>query len=142
MSHSYERGKIDKTLFIKRSKSGIILVQIYVDDIIYGATNDSLCEEFVAAMQWELEMSMMGELSFFLELQVKQSKDGIFLSQTKYCKEILKKFEMKNCKEPSTPMSTSCYMDADFAGTTINQTKFRGLIGSLIYLTASMPSCL
>ena len=77
-------------------------------------------------------MSMMGELSFFLGLHVKQSKDVIFLSQTKYYNEILKKFEMENCKEASTPMSTSCYMDADLVGTSVNQTKFRGLIGSLL----------
>jgi len=68
LSHGYERGKIDKTLFIKKSKSTIILVQIYVDDIIFSATNDCLCEEFVVAMQGEFEMSMMGELSFFLRL--------------------------------------------------------------------------
>ena len=137
LSHSYEREKIDKTLFIKKSKSAIILIQIYVDDIIFGATNDSLCEEFVAAMQGEFEMSMIGELSFFLGLQVKQSKDDIFLSQTKYYKEILKKFEMENCKETSTPMSTSCYMDVDLARTVVDQTKFRGLVGSFLYLTAS-----
>ena len=70
-------------------------MQIYVDDIIFGATQDSLCEEFVAAMKGEFEMSMMGELSFFLGLQVKQTKDGIFLCQSKYCKEILKKFELR-----------------------------------------------
>ena len=104
---------------------------------LYGATNDSLCEEFVAAMRGEFEMSMMGELSFFLGLQVKESKDGIFLSQTKCCKKIFKKFEMENYKEESTPMSTSCFMDLDLAGTTVDQTKFRGLIGSLLYLTAS-----
>ena len=68
LSHSYERGKIDKTLFIKKSKYAIIFLQIYVDDIIFGATNDSLCEEFVAAMQGEFEMSVMGELSFFLRV--------------------------------------------------------------------------
>ena len=62
----YERGMIDKNLFIKKSNSKIILVQIYVDDIIFGDTEDSLCEEFVDAMQGEFEMSMMGELSFFL----------------------------------------------------------------------------
>ena len=71
LSHGYEGGMIDKTLFIKKSNSEIILVQIYVDDIIFGATQDSLCEEFVAAMQGEFEMSMMGELSFFIGLQVK-----------------------------------------------------------------------
>ena len=102
-------AKLIKLFLLKSKKSVIILGQIYVDDILFGATNDCLCEEFVAAMQGEFEMSMMGELSFFLGLQVKQSKDGIFLSQTKYCKEILKKFEMENCKEASTPMSTSCY---------------------------------
>jgi len=71
LSHGYERGMIDKTLFIKKSNFEIILVQIYVDDIIFGATQDSLCEEFVAAMKGLFEMSMMGELSFFLGLQVK-----------------------------------------------------------------------
>ena len=97
----------------------------------------SLCEEFVTAMQGEFEMSMMGELSLFLGLQVKQTKDGIFLCQSKYCKEILKKFEMESCKEASTPMPSSCYMDANATGKGVDQTKYRGLIGSLLYLTAS-----
>jgi len=130
---------IDKTLFIKKSNSEIILVQIYVEDIIFGATKDSLCEEFVAAMQGEFEMSMMGELSFFLGLQVKQTKDGVFLCQSKYCKEILKKFEMESCKEASTPMPSSCYMDVDVAGKRVDQTKYRGLIGSILNLIASRP---
>ena len=86
LSNSYEREMIDKTLFIKKSNSEIILVQINVDDIIFCATKDSLCEEFVVVMQGEFEMFMMEELSFFLGLQVKQSKDGIFLCQSKYCK--------------------------------------------------------
>jgi len=139
LSNGYERGMIEKTLFIKKSNSDIILVQIYVDDIIFGATKDSLCEEFVAAMQGEFEMSMLGELSFFLGLQVKQTKDGIFLCQSKYCKEILNKFEMESGKEASTPMSSNCYMDADAAGKAVDQTKYRGLLGSLLYLTASRP---
>jgi len=130
---------IDKTLFIKKSNSEIILVQIYVDDIIFGATQDSLCEEFVAAMKCEFEMSMMGELSFFLGLQVKQTKVGMFLCQSKYCKEILKKFEMESCKEANTPTPSSCYMDADAVGKGVDQTKYRGLIGSLLYLTTSRP---
>jgi len=139
LSHGYERGMVDKTLFIKKSNSEIILVQIYVDDIIFGATQDSLCEEFVVTMKGEFEMSMMGELSFFLGLQVKQTKDGIFLCQSKYCNEILKKYEMESCKEASTPMPSSCYMDADAAGKGVDQTKYRGLIGFLLYLTASRP---
>jgi len=101
-------------------------VQIYVDDIIFGATQDSLSEKFVAAMKDEFEMSMMGELSFFLGLQVKQTRDEIFLCQSKYCKEILKKFEMENCKDASTPMPSSCYMDADATGKGVDQTKYKG----------------
>jgi len=88
LSHGYERGKIDKNIFIKKSNSSIIVVQIYVDDIIFGATNDNLCKDFVATMQGEFEMSMMGELSFFLGLQVKKTKDDIFLCQSKYCKRL------------------------------------------------------
>jgi len=121
---------IDKTLFIKKSNFEIIL----------GATQDSLCEEFLAAMKGEFEMSMMGELSFFLGLQVKQTKDGIFLCQSKYCKEILKKFEMESCKGANTPMPSSCYKVANAAGKGVDQTKYRGLIGSLLYLTASRPN--
>ncbi|XP_068492023.1 uncharacterized mitochondrial protein AtMg00810-like [Phaseolus vulgaris] len=90
-------------------------------------------------MQGEFEMSMMGELSFFLGLQVKQSKEGIFVCQTKYCNDILKKFEMKACKASATPMSTNCYLDSDEAGPEVDQTKYRGLIGSLLYLKTSRP---
>ena len=126
-------------MFIKISCNDIILVQVYVDDIIFGSTNESLCEQFVATMQGEFEMSMMGELNFFLGLQVKQVEHGIFLCQAKYCRELLKKFNMENCKEASTPIATGCYLDADETGVDVDQTKFRQLIQSLLYLTASKP---
>jgi len=125
LSQGYERGKTDKTLFIKNSCSDIILVQVYVDDIIFGSTNESLCEQFVATMQGEFEMSMMGELNFFLSLQVKQVEHGIFLCQAKYCRALLKKFYMENCKEASTPIAIGCYLDADETGVDVDQTKFR-----------------
>jgi len=128
-----------KTLFIRKHASDVILVQVYVDDIIIASNNYSLCEEFVAAMQGEFEMSMMGELTYFLGLQVKQLKYETFLSQSKYCFDILKKFKMENCKEAATPIATNCLMDADEAGNQVDSTKYRGLIGSLLYLTASRP---
>jgi len=137
LSHQYERGKIDKNFSIKKSDSAIILVQIYVDDIIFGSSNEKLCEDFVKAIQGEFVMSMMGDLSFFLVLQIKQSKEGIFVCQSKYCNDILKKFEMESCKLATTPMSTNCYLSADEAGPEVDQTKYRGLIGSLLYLTTS-----
>ena len=90
-------------------------------------------------MKSEFEMSMMGELNYFLGLQIKQLKDGIFLSQAKYYKDLLKKFEMDKCKPISTPFSTSCHLDYDEARIAVDETKYRGLIGSLLYLTASRP---
>jgi len=82
----FSRDKVDTTLFIKRKLNDILLVQIYVDDIIFGSTNDYLCKEFSQDMQSEFEMSMMGELNFFLGLQIKQTKNGIFINQSKYCR--------------------------------------------------------
>ena len=137
--YKYERGKVDKTLFIKKAGTDIILVQIYIDDIVFSSSNVKLCEDFVSAMQGEFEMSMNGELSFFLRLQVKQSKEGIFICQSKYCKVILKKFEMEACKATTTPMSTNCYLEADEVRPEVHQTMYRALIGSLLYLTASRP---
>jgi len=90
-------------------------------------------------MKSEFEMSMMGELNYFLGLQVKQLKDDIFLNQAKYCKDLLRKFEMDKCKPISTPFSTSYHLDQDEAGIPVDKTKYRGLIGSLLYLTASRP---
>jgi len=139
LENDFERGKIDLTLFIKRVGEHILLVQVYVDDIIFGSTNKSLCEGFASIMQGEFEMSMMGELTFFLGLQIKQMEEGTFISQSKYCKEVFKKFEMDNAKAASTPMATSCYLDKDESGIEVNQTMFRGMIKSLLYLTASRP---
>jgi len=82
---------------------------------------------------------MMGEPNYFLGLQIKQLNNETFLSQIKYYKELLKKFNMENCKESVTPMTTNCYLDSDEKGASVDQTKFRGLIGSLLYLTASRP---
>ncbi|GJU46806.1 putative ribonuclease H-like domain-containing protein [Tanacetum coccineum] len=92
LDNGFQRGKIDKTLFIKRHKGDILLVQVYVDDIIFGSTKKELCNAFEKLMHEKFQMSSMGELTFFLGLQVKQKKDGIFISQDKYVEEILKKF--------------------------------------------------
>ncbi|GJW92070.1 putative ribonuclease H-like domain-containing protein [Tanacetum coccineum] len=102
----YRRGTIDKTLFIKKNKKDIMLVQVYVDDIIFGSTKKSWCDEFEALMKSRFQMSSMGELTFFLGLQVKQKEDGIFISQDKYVAEILKKFDFISVKTASTPIET------------------------------------
>ncbi|KAJ9550472.1 hypothetical protein OSB04_014517 [Centaurea solstitialis] len=135
----YSKGKIDNTLFIKREGEHIMLVQIYVDDIIFGSTCPNFCDTFSKLMMTRYEMSMMGELNFFLGLQVKQLSAGIFINQAKYIKDILKKYNLENAKIMKTPMSPSCALDSDPDGTAVDVTTYRGMIGSLMYLTASRP---
>ena len=89
----------------------MLIVQIYVDDIIFGATNEVVCKEFAKCMQGEFEMSMMAELNFFLGLQFKQSSEGTFLNQANYTKELLKRFGMMGAIPLATPMSTSIKLD-------------------------------
>ncbi|GJS66730.1 putative ribonuclease H-like domain-containing protein [Tanacetum coccineum] len=102
--------KVEKALYglhqAPRDKYDILLVQVYVDDIIFGSTKKSLCFEFEKMMHKKFQMSSMGELTFFLGLQVKQKEDGIFISQDKYVTEILKKFGFIDVKTASTPMET------------------------------------
>ncbi|KAJ9542282.1 hypothetical protein OSB04_028788 [Centaurea solstitialis] len=114
-------------------------IVVYVDDIIFGSTKAKLCKKFEALMQAEYKMSMMGELTYFLGLQVKQSKKGIFISQGKYVREMLAKFELTTCSEMKTPMAPPLKLDKDSNGKSVDVTLYIGMIGSLLYLTASRP---
>ncbi|GJT16168.1 putative ribonuclease H-like domain-containing protein [Tanacetum coccineum] len=116
LDNRFHRGQIDKTLFIKRLKGDILLVQVYVDDIIFGSTKKSLCDEFEQIMHNRFQMSSMGELTFFLGLQVKQKEDGIFISQDKYVGEILKKFGFSSIRTANTPMETNKALTKDEDG--------------------------
>ncbi|KAJ9542321.1 hypothetical protein OSB04_028827 [Centaurea solstitialis] len=139
LSKGFVRGKIDSTLFLKKYPKHILLVQIYVDDIIFGSTNPKLCEKFELLMKSEYKMSMMGELTFFLGLQIKQSEKGIFINQGKYVHEMLKKFDLTTCTPMKTPMAPPLSLDKDSKGKPVDVTLYRGMIGSLLYLTASRP---
>ena len=110
-----------------------------MDDIIFGSTNQEFCEEFGTMMAKEFEMSMLGELSYFLGLQVKQMKNGTFVSQGKYIKDMLKKFNLDEAKSISTPMGTNGNLDGDASGNMVDQKLYRSMIGSLLYVTASRP---
>ena len=127
---------MDTTLFLKKDDQNLLVVQIYVDDIIFGATKQSLCEEFAKLMQGEFEMSMMGELTFFLGLQIKQEEEEMFINQTKYIREIIKKFGT-SLRSAGTPMSNKYKLDNNDGGKSIDQKLYRGMIGSLLYLIAS-----
>nr|GEX82526.1 ribonuclease H-like domain-containing protein [Tanacetum cinerariifolium] len=128
----YKRGIIDKTLFIKKDKKDIMLVQVYVDDIIFGSTKKSWCDEFEALKKNRFQMSSMGELAFFLRLHVKQKEDGIFISQDKYVFEILKKFDFLSVKTASTPIESKKPLVKDEEAADVDVHFYRSMIGSLM----------
>ncbi|GJT83298.1 retrovirus-related pol polyprotein from transposon TNT 1-94 [Tanacetum coccineum] len=130
---------IDPTLFMIRYGEDILLVQIYVDDIIFGSTNPKFSKRFEKLMHSRFEMSLMGEMKFFLGLQIHQSPRGIFINQAKYALEILKKHGMEKGQSIGTPMATKPKLDADLSGEPVDQTDYRSKIGSLMYLTSSRP---
>ncbi|GJT55206.1 putative ribonuclease H-like domain-containing protein [Tanacetum coccineum] len=141
LKHNYRRGTIDKTLFIKKNSRDIILVQVYVDDIIFGSTNQTWCDEFEVLMKREFEMSAMGELTFFLGLQVKQQPDGIFISQDKYVQDMLRRFDMESVRPATTPYEAAKPKSKDepddaLLNVYLYRSKYRFHLG---ILTASRP---
>ncbi|KAI3718388.1 hypothetical protein L6452_19257 [Arctium lappa] len=139
IKNGFEKGTIDTTLFIKRYKNEMLLVQIYVDDIIFGSTNQKYCDKFSELMKSEFEMSLKGELTFFLGLQVKQTSEGTFISQTKYVSEILQKYKLNDSTSMKTPLAIGVKLDSDPLGQSVDIKTYRGMIGSLFYLTGSRP---
>ncbi|KAJ0600422.1 putative RNA-directed DNA polymerase [Helianthus annuus] len=139
LSNGFRWGLIDCTLFIKEKGEDLLLVQVYVDDIIFGSTDDKLCKEFEKVMQDRFEMSAMGEMTFFLGLQVNQSESGIFIHQTKYVGDILSRFQMSDSKPISTPLPQNHGITPDEKGDAVDSSLYRAMIGSLMYLTASRP---
>ncbi|GJZ31066.1 retrovirus-related pol polyprotein from transposon TNT 1-94 [Tanacetum coccineum] len=138
VSKGFSKGSIDPTLSITKKGEDILLVQIYVDDIIFGSTNLKLSKKFEILMHNKFEMSMIRELKFFLEIQIYQSSCGIFINQAKYAQKILKNHGMTSCDSIGTPMATKP-LDADLSGTPVDQTKYRSMVRALMYLTASRP---
>ncbi|GJT21848.1 putative reverse transcriptase domain-containing protein [Tanacetum coccineum] len=138
IEHGFTKGIVDPTLFTRRQGEDILLIQVYVDDIIFASTNLDFSKRFANLMKNNFEMSMMGELKFFLGLQVHQSPRGIFISQSQYAIELLKKHGLDKCVSMSTPMATE-RLDVDLQGTPTDQMTYRRMIGVLMYLTASQP---
>ena len=139
LENGFEIGKVDSTLFTKGVKGGLFICQIYVDDIIFGCANQAYNDEFAELMTNRFEMSMMGELKFFLGFQVKQLKGGTFISQAKYTQDMLKKFEMDKAKPSKTPMPTNGHLGLGEEDKNVDPKVYRSMIGSLLYLCASRP---
>jgi hypothetical protein len=124
ISNAFKVGKADPTLFAKTCNGDLFICQIYVDDIIVGSTNQKSCEEFSRVMMQKFEMSMMGELNYFLVFQLKQLKEGTFISQTKYTQDLLKRFGMKDAKTAKTPMGMEGHLDLKKGGKSIDQKAY------------------
>jgi hypothetical protein len=140
LEHGYIVRSVDKTLFTLNHGTDFLLVQIYMDDIIFGGSSHTLVSRFQEMMESEFQMSMMGEeLIFFLGIQVKQMKQGTFMHQAKYMKDLMKKFNMAGLKPVSTPMSSTTSLGPYEDGMAVDQRAYKSMIGSLLYLTATWP---
>nr|GEY84531.1 retrovirus-related Pol polyprotein from transposon TNT 1-94 [Tanacetum cinerariifolium] len=139
LQNHFFKGTIDPTLFIRRFHDDILVVQVYVDDIIFCLTHPRYIQLFSDLMKSGFEMAMMGEITFFLGLQVNQSPCGIFINESKYVLEILKKFGMESCDPVGTLMEIKDKLDLDQNRTLVDATKYRSMIGTLMYLTSSRP---
>nr|GEX04286.1 hypothetical protein [Tanacetum cinerariifolium] len=137
LQHHFFKGTIDPTLFIRRFDNDILVVQVYVDDIIFDSTHPRYTQLFFDLMKSRFKMSMMGEMTFFLSLQVNQSPCGIFINQSNYVLEILKKYGIESCDPVGTPMEIKYELDLDQNGTPVDATKYHSMIGALMYLTSS-----
>ncbi|GJZ77812.1 retrovirus-related pol polyprotein from transposon TNT 1-94 [Tanacetum coccineum] len=135
----FSNGGVDPTLFTRKAGRDILLVQIYVDDIIFASTNPALCDEFAKLMTSKFKMSMMGKMSFFLGLQISQSPRGIFINQSNYALEIIKKYGMLSTNSVDTPMVDKSKLVEDLHGKPVDPTHYHVMIGSLMYLTSSRP---
>ncbi|CAM8983988.1 unnamed protein product [Rhodiola kirilowii] len=139
INHGYVRGGVDKMLFVKHTELDFIIAQIYVDDIVFGSSNQKLVDKFVKQMESKFQMSMVGEMCYFLGLQVKEKAYGIFISQRKYARNLIKKFDLKKATHKRTLAATHVKVTKDEASTKVDQTLYTSMIGSLLYLTASRP---
>lgn len=135
----FKKGCADNNLYIKDEGNRMIIVVVYVDDIIFVGNKDSLSKDSADQMKSKFEISMLEELFYFLGLQISLLSKGIFISQTKYAKDMLKRFQMEDCKPISTPMVTKCKLSKIDESPDVDQTMYRSMIGSLLYLIASKP---
>jgi len=135
----FKQGSVDPTLFRKKVGCHLMLVQIYVDDIIFGSTDPALSIEFENLMKSQFEMSMMGKINNFLGLNIRHNREGILINQEKYTKNLLEKFGMLNSTKLRVPMAVGTRLTPSLDAPAVDLTLYRSMIGSLLYLTASRP---
>nr|GEV62323.1 hypothetical protein [Tanacetum cinerariifolium] len=139
ISQHFSKGTVDPKLFRRKAGNDLLVVEIYVDDIIFASTNTVMFNEFANSMTTKSKMSMMGQMSFFLGLQISQSLRGIFINQSKYASKIVKKYGMLSSDFVDTPLVKKSKLDEDLQGKPVEATLYHGMTGSLMYLTSSRP---
>nr|GFB70209.1 uncharacterized mitochondrial protein AtMg00810-like [Tanacetum cinerariifolium] len=139
LSQDFSKGLVDPTLFIRKNSNDLLMVKIYVDDIIFAAPNLELCDLFANLMCSKFKMSMMGKILFFLGLQISQSPRGIFINQSKYALDSIKKYGFESCDPVDTPMVEKSKLNEDKEGKAVDLSHYHGMIGTLLYLTVSRP---
>jgi len=136
----FGKGNAYSNIYVKVDRRSILIIEIYVDEVIFGSDDDRMSKKFSQDMQNDFEMSLLGELTLFFGLHISQEDEGIFISQTKYIKEMLKKFRMEYCKPVSTLMVTGCKLRKDNEFREIDQRIYRSMISSLLYVITSIPN--
>nr|GEW23829.1 copia protein [Tanacetum cinerariifolium] len=139
ISQDFSKGSVDLTPFISRNGNDLLLVQIYVDDIIFAVSTPEMCDLFAKIMCSKFKMLMMGKILYFLGLQIYQSPRGIFINQSKYALESLKKYSFESYDPVDTPIVERSKLDEDKEGKVVDPSHYCGMIGTLVYLTASKP---
>ena len=138
--NEFKRGNANSTLFIQKDKKHFVVAQVYVDDIVFGYIDGNLAKSFAYEMKKMFEMSMVGELTYFLGLQVMQIDKGIYINQEKYAKYLAKRFGLENVAHARTPMATSTKLGINPLGQLVDIILYRSMIGCLLYLIASRPN--
>lgn len=140
MKEGFEKCKHEHTLFIKSRDGGkILIVCLYVDDLIFTGNDELMFAHFKKSMMLEFDMTDLGKMKYFLGIEVLQTADGIFIGQKKYVQEVLERFGMENCNSVKNPMVPGCKLVKDADGIRVDNTFFKQLVGSLMYLTATRP---
>ncbi|KAJ4709756.1 Retrovirus-related Pol polyprotein from transposon TNT 1-94 [Melia azedarach] len=140
--NGFTKYPYEHALYIKIKDEDILIVCLYVDDLIFTGSNPSLFDDFKNTMTKEFEMTDIGLMAYYLSIEVKQEEDGIFISQQRYTKEILKKFKIENCKPISTPIECGVKLSKHEEGEKVDSTFFKSLVGCLRYLTCTRPDIL
>ena len=140
ISEGFQKCDSEQTLFTKRNREGkIIIVSVYVDDLIFTGDDEIMMSEFKSSMLREFDMSYLGRMRFFLGIEVLQKFDGIYICQRKYALEVLNRFGMFESNSVSSLIVLGFKASKDGDGVTVDETYYKRLVGSLMYLTATRP---